>query len=1234
MKKIIALMLVLATVLSMNVIVLGTSAKEKAIEGVTLPDGTIMCKGYNDGTSKNGWIAVNDAAGFKDIKAGKKYYLTADIDLTKSGVNFVTFEGAGVSDGAAVYTIDGCGYTVTTNKPLFDQMPYNNNADTPVHSVIKNLVIEGTVKATATEFANESLGVIAGTTHGGIYTNIVNNASVSHTDTSAGASVGGLFGSALSADVTLTNCVNSGAINGKSFAGGMIAYAKYNVTITKCTNESTAIITGGQAGGILGKSTTGANITFCVNKAAVIGTSAFTGGIAGDLRAKSTISYCLNTGDVSNSGSRAAAGILGYGAGASTITYNGVKCNVVNTAPTNSYQNEALAACGIAGYINNASVNISNNFFIGSLSSTNGGIVASVYSPSTTEYSKVKNNYFFITEGETPVNYAYKLGIVEGGTINKYPLGNGEVQALGWTGVAIDKSAFITEEQVKNGHLAYIMQNASTAAANTWGQDLTNDADGIDLNPVLFGDKVYYDENDKAYRNGYITKQDITLGEDLNFRVYAKAPANATMVFTLNGVKTEVKGDAQGDDVYLYTFYGIAPQYIGTKITSELCIDGVTVDGGEKSIVDYCEAAYPADTTSELAKLLETVYRYGKAALGYVSAKYPTSYEGITVESTLFDSKTAGEVPAYDGALISGEANGASFYSANVFFDSTNSIVLKIKLDNGVNASDVTINGQPIGNADANNICIFRVDDIYASGYNTAYTFKLEVNDVVGQQLVYSVNIYAQRMANKDGASDEMKALAAATYEYGVTANDYYTASSKYTLGGEPLQDFVIVADSTANDNALEIANFVKTKHGINLDIVSAENYYFGNAILIDQGNTYGGVRYGIDTDISSSGDILIHIDGLSTYTSDMTDKFLKNYLTTASNKNFALPEDEFYYDYTQYTDTGKAVYSNGYSLNTATDEVTRTLADGVTYIERTYTTAAVKSGSQTVSPIGVKNTMYILIIKADAAAHLEVYNAPYKDVTCTKTFYCNHENKYIAECGNEHVNKKTAATLAAEMEAAGKNVLAAFNASFFMKASGCNVPWGMQIVNGHIYREPREVHNYSDDNNIFVDTYTSARGDYWFGITKDGKPVISNIKGYNETYKGNILNGVGGTYTFMENGKYRWRGTSETSGDAIVFIGYNSNGDIVIVANDGDNYNHAQYPGVTRVDMSQILMDLDMDITAAIQMDGGGSTAALIEDENGVLQRENKINSSKTNNTVSYLEDRLLPDIIAIVAD
>ena len=456
--------------------------------------------------------------------------------------------------------------------------------------------------------------------------------------------------------------------------------------------------------------------------------------------------------------------------------------------------------------------------------------------------------------------------------------------------------------------------------------------------------------------------------------------------------------------------------------------------------------------------------------------------------------------------------------------------------------------------------------------------------------------------------------------EAGTSYGEYYArsiyqniilANDGISINGTPLKNFTVVAKTLDDANAKKIVDFAKSKYGVDLCVVESSEYNSGDAIFVGLGNTYGGVRAGFDCDIADDGSVKIYLDEADDKIADFVDSFLSERLSIDRDTY----DFSFVFDYDTYTYTFPiGVKTIGYTYNPDKDK-TSNIADGVKYIEKNYTTAA-----------GVEVIAQVLILDADADAHFEVFGPQYTTVD---------DCPYVKECKNQHItssSKKTTSALASEMETAGKNVLAAINADFFMLSAGCNTPWGMQIIDGVAYREPHVAYKLDTENETVLEE-KSHLGKNWMGVTKDGKVASGGVADYNNNYKGNIAYGTGGSYFLVQNGSYK-KLTGSSVGDARTAIGYNAKGDIVLVVIDGNDKNNAEYPGANYADVAQVFMDLDIDITNVLMLDGGGSSNMIVENTTShALELKTHIYSSGgTSDT--YGTERKVSSIIAIVAD
>ena len=451
----------------------------------------------------------------------------------------------------------------------------------------------------------------------------------------------------------------------------------------------------------------------------------------------------------------------------------------------------------------------------------------------------------------------------------------------------------------------------------------------------------------------------------------------------------------------------------------------------------------------------------------------------------------------------------------------------------------------------------------------------------------------------------------------GVSCGDYYArsiyqniilANDGISINGADLENFSVVAKTADDLNAKKISDFVKTKYKIELPIISSTDYVSGDAIFVGVGNTYGGVRSGFDCDVANDGSVKIYLDEADDKISSFIDSFLNDSLTTDRDTY----DFSFVWDYDTFTYTWPStVKTIGYTYLPTKDKVIE-VADGVNYVEKTYMTAS-----------GVEVVAQVLILDADADAHFEVFGPEYETVS---------DCPYAKECGNKHIAssaKKTTRALASEMETAGKSVLAAINADFFMLSAGCNTPWGMQIIDGVVYREAHTAYKLDTTNKTVLDE-KSHLGKNWMGVTKDGKVVSGGVSEYTGTYKGNIAYGTGGSYFLIQNGSYK-KLTGSSVGDARTAVGYSANGDIVLVVIDGNDKNNAEYPGANYADVAQVFMDLDIDITDVLMLDGGGSSNMIIKNSSGELELKTHIYSSG-GTADTYGTERKVSSIIAIV--
>ena len=221
-------------------------------------------------------------------------------------------------------------------------------------------------------------------------------------------------------------------------------------------------------------------------------------------------------------------------------------------------------------------------------------------------------------------------------------------------------------------------------------------------------------------------------------------------------------------DISYFLYDGIAPQCIGDSIKAELIYDGETVDVYGYNFTEYLREAWLKNSDdAELAQLIADLLAYGKAA---------QEYTGHEVTITDEDIASYGEANRYapteddNVRAISGDKNSAIKYKGvGVRFDVVNSIYVVIT---GATEKTTVKVGNKTYTANTSGEVKIYLDAVSVLDFGTAVTIELCEDNAVVQTLTYSINSYCYSMINGN-KSDEMKALALALYNYGISAANY-----------------------------------------------------------------------------------------------------------------------------------------------------------------------------------------------------------------------------------------------------------------------------------------------------------------------------------------------------------------------------------------------------------------------------------------------------------------------------
>ena len=212
-----------------------------------------------------------------------------------------------------------------------------------------------------------------------INTNLISNCS--NSGSINGTSSGGICGqyAGYTSELSISNCFNTGSItcvNGGGICGQYAGSYGGSISISYCSN--TGLIAGLSSGGICGQyagSYGGStSITNCSNTGSILGVSG--GGIcghyAGSNIGSTAISYCSNIGSI--------LGVSGGGICGQSAGLNGGFLTISNCSNTGSItSNLAGGICGSHAGNNTGTVSISNSSNSGLVSCLNGGGICGQY---------------------------------------------------------------------------------------------------------------------------------------------------------------------------------------------------------------------------------------------------------------------------------------------------------------------------------------------------------------------------------------------------------------------------------------------------------------------------------------------------------------------------------------------------------------------------------------------------------------------------------------------------------------------------------------------------------------------------------------------------------------------------------------------------------------------------------------------------------------------------------------
>ncbi len=253
-----------------------------------------------------------------------------------------------------------------------------------------------------------------------------------------------------------------------------------------------------------------------------------------------------------------------------------------------------------------------------------------------------------------------------------------------------------------------------------------------------------------------ISGQQVNLGGDIEMKYYVKindqsvTPDQLKLLVTFLGAQYELTSPTEKDGEYVFTFDAINPQCMGDDIDAVLYVDDEEAD----SLLDYTVKdnlvnTYSENTNNTIKQLIIDTLEYGAAAQTFRGYK-----TNALVTYGLPDAMTAhlnDEARNFDNTIPKSTPNVSETVAntvkeANVLFSTTNFI--KVSYTDG---ETKILTSDAVAPYDFAKKMQFSVDGLFTLGY--------------------SVNDYCYDVIKAESASGNMKALARALYNYGLSAH-------------------------------------------------------------------------------------------------------------------------------------------------------------------------------------------------------------------------------------------------------------------------------------------------------------------------------------------------------------------------------------------------------------------------------------------------------------------------------
>ena len=313
----------------------------------------------------------------------------------------------------------------------------------------------------------------------------------------------------------------------------------------------------------------------------------------------------------------------------------------------------------------------------------------------------------------------------------------------------------------------------------TSGNNFNNDS--ISFDNVAMYYSTDYVEADNGKVNGYNLSLEGNIGVQTYVTLNEKIRAAADKVvakFVLDGVTTEqpLTDTEITDNGYKFICKVGAPQ-MTSEIKFELYYGNVVILSNSYSVAEYAKTILSDNAYADAQPVVKAMLNYGAMAQKQFGHNLDNLANSILTDTTIADNKTAIDNAA--SSSVTGSIEGVSYKTTTIGLESETALYHFFNVTDTSASYSISCDGLNATSYIDGSVLVVRLNGITAADLDTTFVLNVTLGE---ETITVSCNTFAYAKAvmnstNSDVATDDLKAVMNALYDYNAAANTYFEAN-------------------------------------------------------------------------------------------------------------------------------------------------------------------------------------------------------------------------------------------------------------------------------------------------------------------------------------------------------------------------------------------------------------------------------------------------------------------------